>query len=275
MANQVHSIAQAIELTKQYLTLKGYSKSTHKAYLSALNKFFIKYKDFTKPQTNNIKAFLLSRASTSSSSTLNIYLQAIKFYYSHVCNTRFKIQIPYTKRSKRLPIILSHKEIMRILNTIDNHKHHTMLSLAYGAGLRVSEIIHLKSGDIDTEQNVIHINQSKDRKDRLTLLPNALFNDIMRYMNGKMPFHILFESERGGALYKRTLQLIFKRAIIKANITRPATFHSLRHSFATHLLEQGTDIRYVQHLLGHANIRTTQIYTHVTTSKISRIKSPL
>jgi site-specific recombinase XerD len=147
--------------------------------------------------------------------------------------------------------------------------------LAYGAGLRVSEIINLKVKDVELEELVIHIKDAKGKKDRITVFPESLKINIEKLIIGKNGNDFIFESERGGKLTERTVQKVFENALKKSRIKKQATFHSLRHSFATHLLENGVDVRYVQELLGHQNIRTTQIYTQVTNPSIKRIKSPL
>lgn len=150
-----------------------------------------------------------------------------------------------------------------------------MIALSYGSGMRVSEVVNLKVKDINIEELTIHIKQAKGKKDRITIFPSKLSSNIRNLMAGKEGNRILFESMRGGKLTTRSAQTIFKKAIRKSDIKKDATFHSLRHSFATHLLENGTDIRYVQELLGHSNIKTTQIYTQVTNPQLKNIKSPL
>ncbi|MFH1956609.1 MAG: tyrosine-type recombinase/integrase, partial [Patescibacteria group bacterium] len=150
-----------------------------------------------------------------------------------------------------------------------------LISLSYGAGLRVSEVINLKIKDININELTIHIKEAKGNKDRITIFPDSLCDEIKKIIsqNGKDDY--LFASERGGKLSERTAQKIFENALQKSGIKKDATFHSLRHSFATHLLENGVDVRYVQELLGHQNIRTTQLYTKVTNPSIKNIKSPL
>ncbi|MEK7512332.1 MAG: tyrosine-type recombinase/integrase, partial [Patescibacteria group bacterium] len=143
------------------------------------------------------------------------------------------------------------------------------------AGLRVSEVVNVRIKDVDLDGLQLHVKQGKGNKDRITVLPEKLKNDILQFITGKNSDDYLFASERGGKLTKRTAQIIFERAMKKVGIVKDATFHSLRHRYATHLLENGVDVRYVQALLGHANIRTTQIYTHVTNPAIRNIKSPL
>ena len=188
-------------------------------------------------------------------------------------NIDLKIKMP--KRPSRLPVTLSHKEIERILLNVSNDKHRTMIALAYGSGLRVSELTDLRVGSIDFDEDMIYVYQGKGKKDRITLLPRTIKEELGKWTAGKCPSDHLFESERGGRLSTRSIQLVFERAMKAAEIKKPATFHSLRHSFATHILEQGTDLRFIQKLLGHSNIRTTQRYTHVSTASLRAIQSPL
>ena len=150
-----------------------------------------------------------------------------------------------------------------------------MITLAYGAGLRISEVMDLRVRDMLLDELTLHIKEAKGKKDCITLIPEKLKEDLRSLIAGKEGGDYVFASERGGKLSERTAQKVFERALHAAHITKPATFHSLRHSFATHLLENGVDIRYVQELLGHANIRTTQLYTQVTNPSLKNIKSPL
>ncbi|MBD3281168.1 tyrosine-type recombinase/integrase, partial [Candidatus Uhrbacteria bacterium] len=183
--------------------------------------------------------------------------------------------LKYAKRSKKLPVVLSREEIELIINSITNHKHRIMIALAYGAGLRVSEIVRLRVGDVDFNACTIHIKEAKGKKDRLTLLPEKLKSSLLMFTAGKSGDDYLFASERGGRLAERSIQLVFSGACKSVGMVKRVTFHSLRHSFATHVLENGIDVRYVQSLLGHGNIRTTQLYTQVTLNKLKAIKSPL
>jgi len=225
---------------------------------------------------DNIRDFLLHYEQKGiSAQSRNLFLNTIKFYYRSVVGINQKIEIRSAKKNKSLPVVLSRNDIKRILNSTQNPKHKLLLSLAYGAGLRVSEVIALKVGDIDLNELTIHIKQAKGKKDRISVLPEKLVNDIKKLAAGKVGSDFVFASERGGKLTTRTAQKVFENSLKKAGVQKEATFHSLRHSFATHLLENGVDVRYVQELLGHQNIRTTQIYTHVTNPKIKNIKSPL
>jgi len=266
-----------LEQTKQELKLRNYSPKTIKAYLGCLRGYFDFQKfNLEKIDEENIKRFLLNKQNKNySSQTINLYLNAIKFFYREVLKTPQKINLKFAKRSKKLPIVLSREEIKNIIESIKNPKHKLIISLAYGAGLRISEITGLKIEDVDLEELIIHLKNTKGKKDRITVFPEKIKIDLQNLIADKNSDDYFFESERGGKLTERTAQKIFENALHKTNIKKNATFHSLRHSFATHLLENGTDIRYVQELLGHANIRTTQIYTKVTNPILKNIKSPL
>lgn len=259
------------------MILRNFSPATCKSYAGCVRRFLEQHPEqINTPDPRTIETFLFVLIENGSSSqTVQSYWQAIQFYYRElVCiNIPFRMKTP--KKTSRLPTTLSHHEIERIINSVINQKHKTMIALAYGAGLRVSELVKLHVGDLDFEQGVLYVYEGKGKKDRITLLPEALRHDLECASVGKTPNDFLFASERGGRLSTRSIQLVFTKALRKAGITKPATFHSLRHSFATHVLEQGIDIRFIQKLLGHANIRTTQRYTHVSTASIRAIKSPL
>lgn len=207
--------------------------------------------------------------------TINLSLNAINFFYYEVIGIKTKINIRTVKKENKLPVVLSKDEIKLIIDAIKNTKHKILIALSYGAGLRVSEVVVLRVGDMVIEELVVHIRQAKGKKDRIGLLPEKLVNDLRNLIAGRNVKDLLFVSERGGKLTTLTAQKVFQNALKKSGIKKDASFHSLRHSFATHLLENGVDVRYVQELLGHANIRTTQIYTHVTNPALRNIKSPL
>ena len=215
------------------------------------------------------------QAKNLSSQTINLSLNAVKFLYRDALKSKEKIDIRCAKRPKKLPVVLSRKEIGKIITAVKNPKHQLILGLAYGAGLRVSEVVNLKIKDIDIEELTIHLKNAKGKKDRITIFPKKLKADIRNLIAGKNKNDFIFVSERGGKLTTRTAQKVFQNSLKKSGIKKDATFHSLRHSFATHLLENGVDVRYIQELLGHQNIRTTQIYTQVTNPSIKNIKSPL
>ncbi|MDI6883391.1 MAG: tyrosine-type recombinase/integrase [Patescibacteria group bacterium] len=266
-----------LEKTRQELRLRNYSFKTIKAYLGCLGEYFdFKKFNLEKIDEEIIKQFLLNKQSKNySSQTVNLYLNAIKFFYREVLKLSQKINLKFAKRSKKLPIVLSREEIKNIIESIRNPKHKLLISLAYGAGLRISEVVNLKIKDVNLKELTIHLKNAKSKKDRITIFPEKIKVDLQNLTDGKNPNDYILESERGGKLTERTAQKIFENALRKAGIGKDATFHSLRHSFATHLLENGVDVRYVQELLGHRNIRTTQIYTQATNPKLKNIKSPL
>lgn len=270
------SIADALMAADRLLQLKGYSRATRKSYLYSLRMYFGMYPDINCIIPGQISSFLLSRRNNgTSSATTNLNLQAIQFYVRNILCVSFSAQIPFAKKPKRLPVVLTHEEILRILDSIHNLKHKVLIALAYASGLRVSEVVSLKVSDIDIDSRTIHIKQAKGLKDRISVFSEKLKDSIKAFLVGKSGADLLFQSQRGGKLSERTAQKIFETAVRNAHIVKPVTFHSLRHSFATHLLENGVDVRYVQVLLGHQNIRTTQGYTHVTNPALKNISSPL
>lgn len=266
-----------LRAVQQELKLRGYSPRTYQAYVAALFEYFqaVPGSEYTLEE-DKVKAYLLTlRSRGLAPSTLNLNLCAIKFYAKNVLKTYRHIDLRFSKKPLRLPVVLSRLEINAILGVTQNRKHRFILSLAYGAGLRLSEVRDLKLKDLDFAEGILTVRQGKGQKDRVTLIPASISSDLVVFLEARELNDYVFESERGGALSSRTLQKIFETAKQKAGVTKDATFHSLRHSFATHLLENGTDVRYVQALLGHSNIRTTQIYTHVTRPALKGIRSPL
>ena len=262
--------------TENSLKLRNYSVKTRKSYLLYIKQYldFVKKKKFKNKQ-EAVEKFLLEKVERKKSSqTVNLALNAVKFFYKEVLKNNEKIDLKFAKRSKKLPVVLSKAEIEKILKNIPNQKYKLAVALAYAGGLRISEIQNLKVRDVDLGELVIHIKNAKGKKDRITVFPDKLKIDFQNLMAGRNGNDFVFNSNRGGKLTTRSFQAVFKKALKKAGIKKDATFHSLRHSFATHLLENGTDVRYVQELLGHANIRTTQIYTQVINPKLKNIKSP-
>ena len=270
-------IQNNLKRVERELKIRNYSPKTIKSYLYGLKKYFaFKNQDFEYLDTDNVKDFLLvAQNKNISAQTRNLYLSAIKFFYRNIIKVNKKIEIQLAKKNKSLPVVLTNNEIGNILKITINAKHRLLLSLAYGAGLRVSEAVNIKVKDIELAELTIHIKQAKGKKDRITLFPEKLVADMKNLLANKDKNDSVFSSERGGKLTTRTAQKVFENSLKKSGIKKESTFHSLRHSFATHLLENGVDVRYVQELLGHQNIRTTQIYTQVTNPKLKKIKSPL
>ena len=262
---------------KNELIRRGYSSRTIQSYTSCVKEYFrfvgLRYK---KLDEVTIKRFLFGLSEKGLAPlTVNLYLSAIRFFYNEILNYNCRITIKGSKKAKKLPVVLSRDEVRRLIAVTKNRKHKNLLALAYGAGLRISEVANLRVGDIDFQEKTIHIKNAKGKKDRITLLPEKLSMLLLKEVVLKGVNDYLFPSIRGGKLNFRTIGKIFHHSLYLADIKKPATFHSLRHSFATHLMENGTDMRYVQKLLGHSNIRTTQLYTQVTNPALKKIKSPL
>lgn len=277
METQTSSATDLFKKSEELLRLRNYSSKTIKSYLFYIKDFLLFAKQEKITDKNEaIKCFLLKRQGRGNSpQTINLALNAIKFFYREVIKLQDKIDLKFAKTNKRLPVILSHAEIEKIISNINNNKHRLIVSLAYGAGLRVSEVVNMRVKDINIAELTIHIKEAKGKKDRITVFPEKMITDIQNLIAGKQGNNFIFESNRGGKLTTTTAQKIFEKALNKTGIQKDATFHSLRHSFATHLLENGVDVRYIQELLGHNNIRTTQRYTQVTNPSIRNIKSPL
>jgi len=257
-----------------------YSEQTIKSYKMHFEEFinfYHKY-DLVKIDESQIKVFLryLVTERKVSISHQNQAINAIKFYYERILGGQRKVYyIDRPRREKTLPTVLSEEEIISILNSIDNTKHKAIIMTIYSAGLRISEVINLKLKDIDSKRMQIRVEQSKGKKDRYTLLSVKALEILRQYFKVYKPKIWLFEGQTGEQYAGRSVQNILKMAVSRTNIKKHITVHTLRHSFATHLLENGTDLRYIQNLLGHDSSRTTEIYTHITTKGFDQIKSPL
>lgn len=259
------------------MRLRGMSPKSMRAYLASA-RAFLEFcgGDPAEVDTEKVRLFLLRKQDTGAApQTVNLALNGIRFFCLHVLKSEAGNGIRFAKRPQRLPVVLSHDEVLRVIDSYQNRKHRLLVALAYGAGLRVSEVVALRVRDLDFERGLLTVRGGKGNRDRQTLLPSKLERDLRSVCAFRDPADFVFMSERGGKLGTRTAQLVFEAGLKRAGIVKPATFHSLRHSFATHLLENGTDLRYIQALLGHANIRTTQRYTQVTEKGIRNIQSPL
>lgn len=263
------------ELARE-LKIRNYSYRTVKAYVGAVRQFeSFAEERFLFPDENLVKDFLLLKKEQNlSPKTLHIILSGIKFFCGEVLRNPLKLDIKFAKRQTKIPVVLEREEIMDIIRTSNNLKHRLIVALAYASGLRVSEVTNLKVGDLNFSQSSILVRQGKGNKDRLTVFPEKLHGDMEDFIRTKNRTDYIFTNINDKKLSTRTLQKIFKNSARKAEVNPLATFHSLRHSFATHLLENGVNIRYVQELLGHSNIRTTQIYTKVRPSSLKKVKSP-
>ncbi|WP_026728958.1 site-specific tyrosine recombinase/integron integrase [Flavobacterium denitrificans] len=264
----------------QWLSSKRYSPNTIKTYSEALKSFLIFYREKNISDITNEDVFIYNNEyilkNNLSSSYQNQIVNALKLFFTTVHGTKIEIdKIHRPKRSKILPNVLSKEEIKLILNAHSNIKHKTMLSLIYSCGLRRGELLNLKPADIDSKRGIVIIRQAKGKKDRISPLSPKILEMLREYYIIYKPSIWLFEGQNSGEKYsEQSLQSVLKQALQKAGNTKPVTLHWMRHSYATHLLESGTDLRYIQELLGHSSSKTTEIYTHVSTKNIQQIKSP-
>ena len=262
------------------IILKGYSEHTQRAYRSELIAYLTHHreKDIINLTKIDIEAYILHCIKTQnvSESRQNLIINAIKFYYEKVLGrnkTYYEIQRP--KKSKPLPNVLSKTEIKQLLAAPKNIKHKAILTVLYSGGLRLNEIIQLRVEDIHSEEGYIFIQDGKGKKDRKTVLSTTLIPLLRKYYRKYKPSYWLFEGQDGGQYSKTSIQRILRRAITDSKISPWATPHTLRHSFATHLLQQGVNLRIIQSMLGHSSAKTTQIYTHVLNINNKVILSPL
>ncbi|MBU1128999.1 MAG: tyrosine-type recombinase/integrase [Nanoarchaeota archaeon] len=256
---------------EENLKLKNYSNQTIKGYLFQVKKYLEYVKDKGINQ-KSAKEFLLNKLSKGNPASVGHNVFAIKYFFREILHQ--ELNIPNPKRNKTIPNILTIDEIKNMINLTNNIKHNLIIKLLYGTGLRVSEIINLKKQDINFEEDLIKINLGKGKKDRFVKIPESIKEDLKNYSKIEKGTY-LFESNRGGKLTKKTIAKIVSNSGKKAEIKKRVYPHLLRHSFATHLLEQGTDLRIIQKLLGHSSIKTTQIYTQISQASIKNIKSPL
>ncbi len=275
----VEGIAQ-IEKFKQWLRSKRYSESTIATYSEALKSFLVFYRDKAVADINNEDVIIYNNEhilkNNLSASFQNQTVNAIKLFFQTIRDTKMMVdKIHRPKRAKVLPNVLSKEEIKLILNAHSNIKHKAMLSMIYSCGLRRSELLHLKFSDIDSNRNIVLLKNAKGKKDRIAPLSPKILQMLREYYKDYKPAVWLFEGQIKGEQYsEQSLQSVLKQALQKAGIKKPVTLHWLRHSYATHLLESGTDLRYIQELLGHSSSKTTEIYTHVSTKSLQQIKSP-
>lgn len=278
--NPPHPLIKAVD---DELVLRGMAYGTRKSYGQHLRNYFDRLAGWgVKPEKatrEDIRGYLVETASGGlvSAGYCRGARSALIFLYDIVLKQAGKVSdLPRMKRPQQLPIVLSREEVARLLKATTNLKHKALLMVAYSAGLRVGEAVRLKVGDIDSKRMQIRVTVGKGAKDRYTLLSETALAVLREYFREYKPRDWLFPGEDPtDHLSERSAQKIFERSQMRAGITKPATFHTLRHSFATHLLEDGVDMRYIQELLGHGSIKTTERYTHITPKGKERIKSPL
>jgi len=271
-----------VQLLERELKQQNYSESTYRVYLSQFKSFYYSSFYTSELSRNDIMNYLLHiRSKGHSQSLQNQVINAIKFYTERVLRRdREFYNIERPRKEKRLPKILSKVEVKRLLACVKNEKHKMILTLIYACGLRVGELIHLELTDIDSRRMRLHVRQSKGRKDRYLPLNDLLIKELRQYYRKYKPEKYLFEgispkNEAAPKYSESSIRKVFKRSLKKAKITKPIKLHGLRHSYATHLLEYGIDLRYIQTLLGHSSSKTTEIYTHVSTKKLDSIPSPI
>ncbi|HVK96455.1 MAG TPA: site-specific integrase [Flavisolibacter sp.] len=270
---------EAFTKFQKLLKLKAYSKNTFRNYCNAFHCLLrllgnVCVSSLTKA---NLEAYLLWLFKKRGYSEVHIHttINALKFYFEQVeGRSKEFYDLPRPKKPIRLPHILAEREIVALVKSISNTKHKALIMTAYAAGLRVSELVCLKVSNIDSKRMLIFVEQGKGKKDRMVPLSKLLLDYLRVYVREYKPKMYLFEGENGGAYSSRSAQLVLQEAKRKAGICKKGSIHSLRHSYATHLLEGGTDIRYIQSFLGHNSLKTTLRYTHVMIPKIESIGSP-
>ena len=272
-------IEQEIAEFEAYMKQKRYSASTVNSYLSSVRQFFNYFGRPSVEVKNSDISDFISRIIEKgySGSFQNQVVSGIKLFFSRIHNQDIIAGlIERPRRGHKLPNVLSKTEIKKILAAPRNLKHRSMLSLIYACGLRRSELLNLKPADIDSNRGLLIIRQAKGNRDRIVPLPGKILENLREYYLAYRPATWLFEGLPGNRQYSATsLAKVLKNAVTKAGINKPVSLHWLRHSYATHLLEQGTDLRIIQELLGHKSSKTTEIYTHVSTQSLQQIKSPI
>jgi site-specific recombinase XerD len=268
------------QLCLEQMKIARYSENTIRTYTSVLHTFFTYYhtyppKTITEEQIRQYLLYIVEKRNITAAYQRQV-VNAIKFYYEKVLGKKLNpMHVQRPRSSKKLPVVLSEDEVKLLLSQVVNLKHKCILYTIYSAGLRRSEVLHLKLADIDSERNCIIIKNAKGNKDRNTLLSSKLLLLLRKYYKKYKPKEYLFEGVNGGKYSVTSIRKIFGRALASSGIKKDAHLHTLRHSFATHLLERGTDLRYIQSLLGHSSSKTTEIYTHITSKGFDTISSPL
>jgi site-specific recombinase XerD len=269
------------ETVRQEMRLRNYSQKTIKAYLSCLRMFIrhIRPKHPRDATDSDLRAFLLFLIEHEqyASATVNQVINALRLLYVDLYGRPMVLgKLPRPKKERKLPVVLNEAEVWRLFDRLHNLKHKAMLMLVYSAGLRVGEVVRLHWEDLDEQRHMIHIRGGKGKKDRYTILSDIIVQALQRYWKEHQPREWLFEGQEAGKPYSiRSAEHVFQTAARRAGISKDVSIHSLRHAFATHMLEHGTDLRYIQDLLGHESIKTTEIYTHVSRRKVALLQSPI
>jgi len=276
MATMLNNMkSDPVEKLYTEMKIRKFSPKTMKSYAFHVNKFlnFIN-KPIDEITKNDIKKYLEGIKGPSSE---RIAIAALKFFFKNVTKRKLFYGIEYPKRNFKIPTILTRGEIKRMIEVTKNKKHKLLLKLAYGSGLRVSELVKVKINDLDLNEGLILVRSGKGRKDRYSIIPESLKKDLIFYLDLRKDSNPYLFSGMGniGHISVRSIQKIVDKATKFAKLTKKVHAHTLRHSFATHLLESGTDLRTIQKLLGHKKLETTQIYTRISTQQLKKVKSPL
>jgi site-specific recombinase XerD len=273
-------MGQLYDQMKMDLELKNFSPKTIRCYLDCMVHFVRHYgRSPMKMGEEEIREYLhyLIKEKRASQSSVNQAYSAMKFFYEVTLGRTWnRIKIPRAKTQKTLPVVLAMQEVQALLASVDNLKHQAILTTIYSAGLRLGEAIRLKVADIDSKRMTILVRQGKGNKDRYTLLGQQTLQLLRVYWRACHPVEWLFPSkDPAQPLSGSSVQRMFKKALHKAGIKKKASVHTLRHSFATHLLESGTDLYHIQRLLGHTTAKTTSVYLHITGRDLAKVKSPI
>ncbi len=273
----MESLKRTLQIIETEIKLRGFSPRTIKMYV-LYNKQFLEWSELDPKDVTeaDIKLFLSEKLEKGlSAKSLGLIKAALLFYYNDLLGNKFEIKTPKIKKST--PVVLTKDELKRIFSVIHNPQHKLILKLYYSSGLRLSEAITLRVKDLDFDENVIWIRDGKGGKDRMSILSGGLSQSLRRHCEGcgKNKDSFVFVNKYGNPFNPRSIQRILEKAKLEANIQKDVHIHTLRHSFATHLLEAGVDIRKIQELLGHSDLSTTQIYTMVSNEELKKVKSPL
>ncbi len=269
---------EAIQAFQEYLLIKRYSERTRKTYLWVLHTFLREIeKNISQISRNDIEQYFFIKIKNGMSISYHKQLTGVlKLFFLRFLERKDILwdELYPEKGEQKLPNILSKSEVKKLLENTENLKHKTILTMIYAGWLRLWECTNLRISDIDSSTMMIKVRQAKGRKDRYIPLSSKLLELLRQYYREYIPRNYVFEWQGWGVYSERSIQKIMKQSLGNAGITKQASVHTLRHSYATHLLEDGVDIRIIQDFLGHAHIQTTQIYTHISSPILSRIKSP-
>ena len=269
-------IAQILKKIEIEIKLRGFSSQTAKMYKLYNKEFLTRYP--IEPENvveDDIKIYLTEKLSDENLSTKSISLikAALLFYYNEILGKKLDIKTPKIK--KTTPVVLTKIEIEKLFSVISNIKHKLILKMYYSSGLRLSEATQLRRKDLDFTENIVWIRDGKGGKDRMSILSNSLSLELQDYCQHKTKDDFIFTNKKGDPIGERVIQYAMQHAKERAQIDKDVHIHTLRHSFATHLLENGVDIRKIQELLGHSDLSTTQIYTNISNAELKKVKSPL